>query len=201
MLDPLSTWVAQFRALGGSETIHIGDVKLSTLIGTLTNKVQADPGGSVGILSFNIPAMWAYLDSKWEPTEASMNWQAWNNDSWARILSDGWMQGMTLGSISARTDTDSQWDCSGGVDTDTSSVVATTVPNLSALYAALYNDLLPIADQFLEDDGPTNAVATDAVTRMATAFRNAIANAQFICIGRHLYGPDCEQLPLTRNAI
>jgi hypothetical protein len=187
--------------MGWYRDYHDGDVSLATLVGTLTDKVQASPGGRTGILTFNIEAMWTHLDETWGAIGYSQNWQAWNNVNWARYLSDAWLDGMTQGSISDSTDTDAVWDCSENEDTNTNHSVPATIPNLNDLYDTLYADLLAIAEEFRPGTGQTNETAKEGVVQMATAFRKAIANALFVCIGLKHSGITCIEVPLTRTAL
>jgi hypothetical protein len=145
------------------------------VVGDFMDKIQGGPTGSVGIMAFGRPAMYAILVTQ-SPT---------TGNDWIANFASAWEAGCTAAVITPGTVSDPGWGGSGGFDTLTPGSGAAAILNIAAAKAILEAELASVTPD------------SSAALPFANAIRNAALTIQFNCIG---VSPGMSPAPIPKTA-
>lgn len=161
MLPSQSTLANNILALPPTTDKVAGITSLVGVLGDFMDMVQGNPGGTVGIFTLNNPTVVAALSSL-VPVD---------DNSWVSAFTTAFLSGVTTGTITPGTVTNSAWTGSGDLDTETSPSPTSTILTLSAFESTLMSGL----------NGAT--AENDPPQPFAGAFRDSTLEFSFSCIG------------------
>ena len=161
MLPSQSTLANDILALPTTTDKVSGITNLVDLLGNFMDQVEGNPGGTVGIFTLNNATVIAALSSL-VPVD---------DNSWVSAFTTAFLSGVTTGTITPGTVTNSAWIGSGNMDTETSPSPSSTITTLSAFESTLMSGL---SSATAENNPPQP---------FAGAFRDSTLEFQFECIG------------------
>lgn len=161
-----SGWNTKLTNTGITSTISAGAANFSAAIGSLTNDLQVNPGGSVGFITFDQATFTAALLPMAPVSSAAAG---------ASVMSSAWMTAMSTSVISPSTVTNAAWTASS-TDVSTAPTGAAVFVNLSAAEASLFSALSAVQ--------PANNAQA-----VADAFRNATLMLMALAVGLALAPP------------
>ena len=161
MLPSANELKSKIVALSPTTDATAGGMAFANVIGDFTNKIQAGPTGSPGIVTFSVSVM-APLLAAMKPV---------SDNSWTSSFSNAWKTAMEASLITPGTVINPIWIGSGGSDIATLPSAAATIISLSAAAELMTSGLLEVAS------------ASDQPLQLAIAIYNATASLTFLCIG------------------